>query len=462
MPRKTKPLKHGFDYDLIVIGSGISGSTAATMAAKAGKSVAIIEEDTFGGDSPNFGDVPTNALLNVASIFDQATRAGRFGLRTSTLGYNYPTISNWKDAVVGRTGLGNNRKFYENLDIATYQGKAHFLTHNEITVNRRHLSAAYFLVASGSTWTVPDITGLENISYFTPRSILQTLRPPKSLLIIGGGKHGVEIAQLMAIFGTKVYIAEKAGRLLPSMDPEVGELIEKVLAEKYGVEVLTHSRVTSVAKEGLGKKITISRGETDRFVRADELLIAAGRQANVDFGLENAAIAFNPKGIEVNDNLQTSNKRVFVAGDVLGRGSSTQAAMLEARVAVNNMFERTKTAPDYTASPRVIFTTPEIAQVGMNEDDCRRRDLAINKALAPLSMAARSNTTDTRDGFVKLITDKKGVVVGGTVVGPSAGEIIHEIALAVKWRLSATQLAETPHAFLSWAEVVRAAAAKLA
>lgn len=453
---------HTFDYDLIVIGSGAGGSAAATIAARAGKRVAIIEADTFGGDSPNWSDVPTKALLHVAHLYDEARHADKFGLRTSTLGYNYPSIRAWKDLAVKRTGAAGNRKFYESHGISAFNATAHFLTPYEISVNRRHLSASNFLIATGSSWTTPKVQGLTDIQFYTPRTILEAIRPPKSLFIIGGGQHAVEIAQLMATFGTKVYIAEQAARLLPRQDPEVGELIEKVLTEQKGATVLTHSRVISVEKEGLGKKILISRAGIEKFVKADEILVAAGRLPNLDLGLENASVHYTPKGIEVNDNLQTTAKHIYAAGDVLGRDSHTHSALLESRVAAHNLFSKTKVVPDYTATPGVIFTTPEIAHVGLTEDDCRKRDLSIKKALAPLNIIARSNTADFREGFVKIIADKKGVIIGATIVAPHASEMIHELALAVKHGLTAQQVADTPHAFLSWAEAVRVAATKLA
>ena len=453
--------KHSFDYDLIVIGSGAGGSAAAAIAARAGKRVAIIEEDTFGGDSPNWSDVPTKALLHAARVYDEGRHAGRFGLRTSTLGYNYPSIRNWKNLVVQRTGAANNRRFYENNGVSAFNGKAHFLTPHEITVNRRHLSAAHFLIATGSSWIIPKIQGLDEIEYFTPRTILEALRPPKSLLIIGGGQYGIEIAQLMATFGTKVHIAEQAGRILPHEDPEVAETVERILTEQKGASILTHTRVLSVEKEGLSKKILISRGGVEKHIKVDEVLIAAGRLPNVDLGLENASVRHTPKGIEVSEQLQTSTRHIYAAGDVLGRDSNTHSALLESRIAAHNILERTKLTPDYTATPSIIFTYPEIARVGLSEDDCRRRDLSVKKAIAPLSIIARSNTADFRDGFVKLIADKKGVILGGTIIAPNAGEMIHEIGLAVKHELTATQLADTPHAFLSWSEVIRVAAQKL-
>jgi len=454
--------KYEFDYDLIVIGSGAGGSAAASIAAGEGKKVAIIECDAFGGDSPNWSDIPTKALLHAANLYDEARHGARFGLRSSTLGYNYPSIRAWKELAVKRTGAGDNKKYYESQGIDAFSGAAHFLSPNEISVNRRHLSATHFLIATGSEWAVPEIQGLDTVNYFTPRTILEEIKPPKNLLIIGGGDTGVEIAQLMATFGTKVYIAEKASRLLPKHDVEVGNLIERILGEQKGVTTMTQTRVISIEKDGLIKRVIVSRGGEEKSIRVDEVLVAAGRNPTVDFGLENAGVKFSAKGIDVNEYLQTNVKHIYAAGDVLGRGNHTHTALLESRVAANNIFHRTKVIPDYTATSEIVFTNPSVATVGLSEDDCLKRDLSINKALAPLNIIARSNTSDFRDGFVKIVTDKKGVILGASIVAPHAGEIIHELALAVKYNLTAAQVADMPHAFLSWSEAVRVAASKLA
>lgn len=455
----AKKLK--FDYDLIVIGSGAGGSAAATIAARQGKRVAIIESDTFGGDSPNWSDVPTKALLHAASLYDEAKHGARFGLRSSTLSYNYPSLRAWKALVVKRTGAGGNDKFYQSQGIDTFAARAHFLSPNEISVNRKHISAERFLIATGSHWTTPDIPGIEDVDYHTPRTILEALRPPKSIYVIGAGAIGVEIAELLAIFGTKVYLAEVADRILPREDEEVGQLMERYLQESKGITSLTQTRTTSITRSGLGYRVSFLRAGIEKSVRVDEILVATGRMPTVDLGLDNAHVHYDPTGIKVNEFLQTTARHIYAAGDVLGRFSLTHSALLESRVAAHNLFAKTPIAPDYTASPRLIFTTPAIATVGMTEDDCLRRDLVINKATAPLSLIARSNTSDFRDGFVKLITDKKGVLIGATVVAPHAAEIIHELALAIKYGLTASQVAATPHAFLSWSEAVRVAADKL-
>lgn len=451
-----------FDYDLIVIGSGAGGSAAATIAVREGKRVAIIEADTFGGDSPNWSDVPTKALLHAAELYDEARHGARFGLRSSTMGYNYPSLRTWKELAVKRTGAGGNRKYYENQGIDTFHGAAHFLSPNEISVNRRHVTAEKFLIATGSHWVAPAIQGIDDVSYLTPRTILEAIRPPKTLYIIGAGTIGVEIAQLMAIFGTKVYLAEIASRILPQEDEEVGILMERVLREQKGVTSLTQTRTLMIVKDGVGKRITYTRGGVEKSIHVDEVLIATGRVPSVDLGLENASVAYTPKGIEVDTYLQTSAQHIFAAGDVLGHSSHTHTALLESRVAAQNLLNpKGKISPDYTATPRLTFTFPGIASVGLSEDDCIKRDLPINKTVAPLNIIARSNTSDFRDGFVKLITDKKGIILGGTVVAPHAAEIVHEITLAVKYRHTADEVAATPHAFLSWSEAVRVAAAKL-
>lgn len=453
-----------FDYDLIVIGTGAGGSAAASIAAQSGKKVAVVEADTFGGDSPNWSDVPTKALLHAAHLFDEARHGARFGLRSTTLGYNYHSLRAWKDLAVKRTGAGGNRRYYENEGISAFAGSAHFLSPNEISVNRRHLSAERFLIATGSHWEAPNIQGLDKVEFLTPRTILEALRPPKSLYIIGAGTVGVEIAQLMATFGTKVYLADIASRILPAEDSEVGELTERLLREQKGVTSLTQTRTLTVVKDGIAKRVTYTRGGVEKSIKVDEVLVATGRTPTVDLGLENASVAYTKKGIEVNDSLQTTARHIYAAGDVLGRHSATHTAILESRVAAHNLLHpRAKQlTPDYTASPRLTFTNPEIASVGMSEDDCTKRDLAINKAIAPLNIIARSNTSDFRDGFVKIIADKRGVILGATVVAPHASEIIHELALAVKHNLTASDLATTPHAFLSWSEAVRVAAARLA
>lgn len=453
--------KQTYDYDLIVLGSGAGGSVAADIVARAGKRVAIVEGDAMGGECPNWGCVPTKAMLHAAGIYDQTKHAGRFGIRSATVGYNYPTIKAWKDLAVKRTGSENSEKFYASHGITVFRGHAHFINPHEVTINRRHLSAANFLVATGSQWVTPPIAGLDKITYLTARTALELTRPPKTIFIVGGGAVGCEFAELFSTFGSKVHIADIAPRLLPKEDDEVSAVVEKQFSEQRGMDILTKAKVISVVKEGIMTRVTYLRGGEEHSVKVDQLLVAAGKAPSTDLGLENAGVEYSKKGIDVDEHLQTTAKHIFAAGDVLGRYMFTHMGVYESRIVANNLLHRSKVSPNYKAVPRVTFVNPEVASVGMSEADCLRRDLPINKAVAPINIIGRANVTDTRVGFCKVITDKKGVLIGGSVVGPHAGEIIHELTLAIQHGMSAYQLANTLHAFPTWSEVVRVACAKV-
>lgn len=453
--------KQNYDFDLIVIGSGAGGSVAADIVARSKKRVAIIEKDLLGGECPNYGCIPSKALLHAANAYDSARDSSRFGIRSSAIGYNYPSIRAWKETAIKRTGTADSEKYYRSQGIQLFRGTAHFLSPHEITVNRRHLSSDNFLVATGSKVEIPPIAGIENVEFLTGRTALDLNRPPKSLFIIGGGATGTEMTELFSIFGTKVTIAEIAPRLLPNEDEETSAVLESVLKTKRGVTILAKTKVIAVANDGPMVKITYLRGGEELTVKAEKLLITTSKVPYTDIGLENADVAYSHKGIEVNEHLQTTAPHIYAAGDVLGHYMYTHVGVYESRVVANNLLHKNKISPDYSAVPRVTYTSPEIASVGMSEADCLRRDTEIKKAVAPLRMISRSNVTDSRDGFCKVITNKSGVLIGGTVVSPHAGEMIHELTLAIQYGLTAHEVASTLHAFPSWSEIVRVACSKI-
>lgn len=456
MARKPK-----FDYDLIVIGSGAAGSTAALAAVHGDKKVALIDGDTFGGESANWGDVPTKAVLEVTNLFHDAKQGSRFGLRSSTLGYNYPAILEWREKAIKRSGSADNRKFYEKAGLATYPGTAHFLTPHEISVNRTHLTASHFIIATGSHFATPDIYGIETIKYQTLRTIFSTKRLPRSLVIVGSSSEAIEHAVILATLGTKVYLIEKSAHLMPAEDEEVGELLARVLHDTRGITILTQTQVTEVAGRGLGSRVTYTRGTTSRVIQADEILFTDNRASSVDLGLENASVDYTGAGIRVDEHMRTSAQHIYAAGAVVSSTENTQVAMLQGRVAAHNLWAKLPLEADTALVPRTTFITPQVAAVGLNELACIKRDLAIRKVVVPLSQVPRSNTSDFTNGFVKLITDQKGIILGATIVAPDAIEMIHEVSLAIQQGLGAADLATLPHAFLSWSEAVRVAASRL-
>lgn len=454
--------KQTFDYDLILIGSGAGGSVAATIANSAGKKVAMVEAGRMGGECPNFGCIPTKAMIGIADIYAAAKNASDKGLRSGAMGYNYPSIKAWKDRVVRRTGVSEGKQYYESLGIRVIKGEAHFLTPYEITVNRQHYTAKNFIIATGTKTHIPPIDGLADVPYVTNAEALEFNRPPKSIFIVGGGAIGCEFAQLFATFGSKVHIADAAPRLLIHEDEEVSKQVAEVFYKKHGMNIITNAKVTLVEKEGLGKRVTVQVGDRSHSVRVDELMIATGKEAVVDFGLENAGVEYTPRSITVNERLQTSAPHIYAAGDVAGPYMFTHMSIYQGRIAANNIvYPKKQVEADYKAVPRCIFLNPEVASVGMTEEECLKRAIDYKKAVAPLSIISRANLTDTKDGFAKVITDKYGVLIGGSVVAPHAGEIIHELTLAVQLGLKASDIASTLHAYPTWSEIVRVACTKV-
>lgn len=453
--------KPTFDYDIIIIGSGAAGSPAASILARAGKKVALIEKAAFGGESPNWGDIPTGALLHAAQVYRDAKTAAKFGLRTGAIGYNYPSLLRWRDIAVKRTGVSGNRSHYEKQGISVFSGNAHFLSPNEITVSRRHLSAKKFLIATGSEWMIPTIPGLSDTPYHTPKTILSLTRPPKSLFIVGSGPTAMELAYLFSAFGTKVYIAEPAARILPSYDADVGALLATDARERRGMTILPRSKVTFVKKDGPTKRVGYMQQGREQSVRVDEVLVAVGRHPFTDLGLENAGVAYTDDGITVSATLQTSARHIFAAGGVVDATAQTHDVLTHSRTAAHNLLRRQSIALDVLPRLRVMFTEPEIAQTGLNEDDCLRRDLKVRTAVAPVTLTARSNIADEQVGFVKLISGPKGTLLGAVIAAPHASDMITQLSLAIRHGLTASQLVSTPNCFVSWTEAIRIAAAKL-
>lgn len=459
-------MKQQMDFDSIIIGSGAGGSPAASILAQAGKRIAIVEKSTLGGESPNWGDVPTGALLYATSLYTRAKAAGKFGLRTAAVGYNYNALLAWRDIVTQRTGASDNRRYYEDQGIQVVSGEAQFHGPRQLCVQspdgELNLTARSFLLATGSEWAVPNVPGVDDTPLHTPQTILSLPRPPKSLLIIGSSLTAIEYASLFATFGTRVSICETANRILPEFDQEVGQLISQELAAR-GVTIATNTTIAAMHHTSLLQQtVTMSNAGQQHDLTTEAILIASERvPATDELALERAGVRYDAYGISVNEYLQTSAKHIFAAGGVVATDAQTHEVVLHSQTAAHNMLHRAPKALDEHPLLMVGFSDPQIAHTGLSEDDCLRRDLKIKTALTPLTLTSRSNLTDQRTGFVKLISDKKGILLGGTIVAPQASNMIAQLSLAVRYRLTAQQLASTPHCFTAWSEAIRIAASQL-
>ncbi|MBR3414847.1 NAD(P)/FAD-dependent oxidoreductase [Candidatus Saccharibacteria bacterium] len=467
-----------FDYDTIIIGGGAAGITAALSLAKAKKKVAIVEAGRLGGANLNYRDVPYHAAQNFAHTYAEAMAGVKFGITSTNLRYNYPTALRVQLRAVTRAGEKFGKKALEAEGITCISGLAHFVSANEISVRRRlpavptaaeakagtdgkTLTAARFLIATGSIPKVSEITGLSEAKHYTPENALRMEKLPKSMLVIGGGPSGVELAEYFASLGVKVVIVELSERLLPREDEEVGQIMSAYLEKKLGVKILTKTRAVAVQGDTISSKVTLARNGQEKSVRVECIVAAVGSKPNTDLGLENAGVKFDNKGIYVEKTLQTTAKNIYAAGDVVGGDSATELANYEAGVAAANMLGRNKTTVNYDGFMRTIDTNPQVATVGMTEDDLMKRDLKYNKAMLPLSAVSAAITSDFKLGFVKLLSNSQGKILGAMMMAPDAAANLQEVALCVRHGLSVVEVASTPHINGEWGELIRLAAKKL-
>lgn len=449
-----------FDYEYIVIGGGVAGMTAAKQLAAAGRKVALVEQDRWGGNAVNYRDVPQKALFSFSHLYADAAFGSRFGLSSNNLRYNYPTVTHWRDKAIAKATA--KRKELEEAGVTPIKGKANFLGVYDIAVEGvGQISANKFVIATGAEHDGHQISGLDTVPYLTPATALFVERAPKAVLVIGGGPSGCEIAQYYAELGAKVVIVEASGRLLPKEDEEVGEVMSQYLTKHLGVKVFTKTRAFALEKDKISSRVVFMRDGQEKTVRVETIVLATGSKPSLDLGLKNAGVNYDKNGIVVDRTLQTSARNIFAVGDVIGGESSTERAIYTAEVAVMNMLGRNKTYISLDGFMRVTETNPQIATVGLTEDELHKRDKKYRKVLVPLSTTTASITSDFRIGFLKMMADHQGKILGATMIGPNAVEVLQEVALAIRHGLPLVQLAGTPHVEGSFGNIVKIAAREL-
>ena len=450
-----------YDYDVIVIGGGAAGTVAAEVAQRAGKKVALIERESLGGSVPVKSDIPLGALMTAAHALDDAHRASAFGLRTGNIGYNFPSLQNWKNLAIKRSGVRATADQLKSVGVEVFHGRAHFLSHNEISIGRRHLTSEKFIIATGSKVLIPNIVGLDTVDFLTSETAIDLMKPPKSLVIVGAGATGTQFAEFFSIFGTKVYLIDAKKRILPRFDEEVSELFQNLFAKVRDMEIITSSRVTSVQNKGASVAVTYLSGDTEHTVSVESVMLATGLSPETDLGSENAGVEYNKEGIVVDEYLQTSARNIWAAGNVLGRFGDAHMAVYDGKIAARNLVGQTKTPVNYGAMPHLLWLNPGVAVVGATEAELIRNDIKYRAVIVQNSVIARANTANFAVGFTKILKSHRGTILGATIICPNAGEMVGELALAIKYGLNVAQIADVVHPFGSWSEVVRLACVKL-
>ena len=446
-------------FDLIVIGAGSAARIGAERAAKEhGAHVAMIERERWGGSCPNVACRPTKAYLVAAGLaHDIDTLAARLGIEVGPARADLARVEAYKDSV-----LSTQEQWRERLVKAGYElvdGVASFEDAHTVRVGERQLSADRILVATGSRTAVPPIEGLDEVDWLEHVSALELTELPESLLVVGGGAVGLELAQAFARFGSRVTIVEGVERIAFRDDEEAAAELAGALGDE-GIEIVTGAFVDRVRRDPGALVATVAGRE----IRVDRILLAAGRTPNVEeLKLERAGVERTKAGIAVDGHLRTSAEGVWAAGDVTGLYQFTPIAQYQARVAVEDMFTDAAPEADYSVIPTAIFTDPELAGVGKTEREARDDGLDVEVVTHPLSAVTRAQYTDSKRGLYKIVFERESRrVVGIHVVNRAAAEIVQGLAVAMNLGATVDDLARVHHTYPSLAEGVKAAAEEAA
>lgn len=456
-------------FDLVILGSGSTAFAAALRAQEFGKTAVMTEERAVGGTCVNRGCLPSKNLIEAAKLVHDARKPRYPGLKGVSLEVDFGALVQQKDDVIA----GYRQKKYESLVGGKFRiekGHARFLDPKTVDVDGKRLSGEAILIATGSRPVIPDIEGLSEVPYLTSDLLTSgesvELRDlPRSLLILGGGYIALELGQMFERFGTEVTILERGEEILAhGYEPEVGPTVRKIFEEE-GITVLTRATTRAVRKDGEMVVATYETGGKRRELRAERLLIATGRRPNTDdIGIENAGVRIGDLGqVLVDEHLRTSAPHIFAAGDVVGREHGSQMATpvgsQDGGIAAHNALSgEPPRKVNHRVIPRAIFIDPPLAVVGLTEEEAVAAGHPCWCRATPMSLVPRAGAIRDTKGFVKMVANAKThEVLGVTMVGNSAAEVIHEAAMALRFHATVHDFIELLHVYPTMAEALKIA-----
>jgi pyruvate/2-oxoglutarate dehydrogenase complex dihydrolipoamide dehydrogenase (E3) component len=448
-------------FDIIIIGGGAGGLVVASGAAQFGARVALIEKEPgLGGDCLYYGCVPTKTLVHSTRVFSLIRRSEEFGLGRMVLsGERFAGAMERMRRMVARVGEHDDPKRFEAMGIQLFFGEGRFVDPNTFEVAGRRITGRRFVLATGARPNVPSIPGLAEAGFLTNITALELKQRPKTMVIIGGGPVGVEFAQIFNRLGIQITIFEKADRLLPNEDQEVSETLEAIF-RKEGIDFLTGVSLQGIRREGNQKILHVEGKEGGRRVAAEEILVAVGRAPNVEgLELEAAGVAYDRRGVKVDATLRTTARHIWACGDLVGPYQFTHMAEYQGGIVVSNaLFPFVRRKVDYRVVPWVTFTDPEVARVGLTEAEAREKVGPVHVYRFPFKQVDRAIIEGEETGFIKLIADRRLRIVGAHLIGPNAGDLLHEYVLAMKANLKITLLSTTIHVYPTLSQGVKKAA----
>ncbi len=449
-----------FDMNAVVIGGGSAGLVASLIIAGARAKVALVEQERMGGDCLYTGCVPSKSLLRSGHVKRLIDNAERFGLKQANAEVDFPAVMERIRGVIRRIEPHDSPERFTSLGVECVAGRAFIESPHVVRVGERRITTRSIILATGARPLAPPIPGLEEVDYLTSDSVWNLESLPRRLLVAGGGPIGCELAQAFSSLGSQVTQVEMAPRILMREDPEVSELLSERLRSQ-GVQLLTGHRVARFGRNEEGDYLEAEHeGETVR-IPFDRVLLALGRKPNVEgFGLEELELPLTTGGaVEVNSRLQTSFPNIYACGDVAGPYQFTHMASHQAFFAAMNALAGAWRKVNYKAVPWATFTDPEIARVGLSEAEAKEQGIEYEVTRYPLELHDRALTDGGNEGFVKVLTPPgKDRILGATIVGSHAGELIGEFVLAMTHRMGLGKIAAATHIYPTMLEANKFAA----
>ena len=426
--------------DICVIGAGSGGLSVAAAAAAFGVPVVLIEKGKMGGDCLNTGCVPSKALLAAADHADVARHTMPFGITTGRPNVDFAKVHHHVHSVIAAIAPNDSKERFGGLGVRVIEGTARFTDRRTVKVDEITIKARRFVIAAGSAPAIPPIPGLDSVPYLTNETIFDLKQCPERLLIVGAGPIGLELAQAFRRLGAEVTVLEAAAPLAKD-DPECVQVVLDQLVRE-GIALRTGVRIARVEKAGQKVRAVLETAGGEHAIEGSHLLIATGRTPTTDgLGLEAAGVRSEKRGIVVNAGLVTSNRRIFAIGDIVGAAQFTHVANYHAGIVIRRALFRLGSRVDEDVIPWVTYTDPELAHVGLTEAAARQRYRAIRILRAPFHENDRAQAERATRGHVKVVTTRKGIIVGATIVGAHAGELITLWTLAIQQGLNIRAIA---------------------
>jgi len=438
--------------DICVIGAGSGGLSVAAGAAQMGAKVVLVEKGEMGGDCLNTGCVPSKALLAAGERAQAVREASHFGLEVADPLTDWAAVKRHVHGVIAAIAPNDSVERFEGLGVKVIRAAGEFIDGKTLRAGNTTIQAKFFVIATGSSPFVPPIEGLDQVDFFTNENIFDNQRPIHHLIVIGGGPIGMEMAQAHRRLGAEVTVME-VERLLPKDDPDLTKIVIDRLAEE-GITFYEGGRDLRFEKTKEGISAYCATDDGKLCVNGSHLLISTGRRANVGgLNLEAAGVDYMPQGIRVDARLRSSNKRIFAIGDVAGPYQFTHMAAYQAGIVIRNTLFRLPAKVDYSAVPWVTYTDPELAHVGLTQADAEKAGKEIRVLRWDFSENDRAQAERRTEGLVKVVTDKKGRILGASIVGLHAGELIQPWVLAISQKMKIGAMAGMIAPYPTLAEV---------